>query len=80
MSFEREDKQMQKPTLITGSIVAVAMAMGWYFFRPELIFINETVNETLPGSATSTSRVVVSRVRWAELSGRGAQHGRCLDH
>jgi hypothetical protein len=55
MSFEREDKQMQKPKLIIGSIVVVAMAIGWYFFRPELLFINKTVHETLPGSATSTS-------------------------
>ena len=46
---------MHKPKLIIGSIVVVAMAVGWYFFRPELILINKTVNETLPGSATLTS-------------------------
>jgi hypothetical protein len=46
---------MQKPKLIIGSIVVVAMAIGWSFFRPELIFINKMVNETLPESATSTS-------------------------
>ena len=46
---------MQKPKLIIGSIVAVAVAIAWYLFRPELIFVNRTVHETLPGSATSTS-------------------------
>jgi hypothetical protein len=35
-----------------GSIVVVAVAIAWYLFRPELIFVNKTVNETLPGSAT----------------------------
>ena len=46
---------MQKPKLIIGSIVVVVVAIGWYLFRPELIFINKTVNETLPASATMTS-------------------------
>ena len=46
---------MQKPKLIIGSIVVVAVAIVWYLFRPELIFVNRTVHETLPGSATSTS-------------------------
>jgi Electron transfer DM13 len=46
---------MPKPKLIIGSIVVVAVAIAWYLFRPELIFVDKTVNETLPGSATSTS-------------------------
>jgi hypothetical protein len=46
---------MQQPKLIIGSIVVVVAAIGWYLFRPELIFINKTVNETLPASATMTS-------------------------
>lgn len=48
---------MQKPKLILGSIVVVAVTIVWYLFRPELIFVNRTVNETLPGTATSTSTV-----------------------
>jgi hypothetical protein len=43
---------MQKPKLMIGSIVVVAVAIAWYLFRPELIFVNKTVNEALPGSAT----------------------------
>jgi Electron transfer DM13 len=44
---------MQQPKLIIGSIVVVALAIAWYLFRPELIFVNRTVNETLPVSTSS---------------------------
>jgi hypothetical protein len=43
---------MQKPKLIIGSIVVVVVAIAWYLFRPELIFVNKTVHEALPQSAT----------------------------
>ena len=43
---------MQKPKLIIGSIVVVVVAIAWYLFRPELVFVNKTVNEALPQSAT----------------------------
>jgi Electron transfer DM13 len=46
---------MQKSKLIIGSIVVVVVAVGWYLFRPELVFIDRTVNETLPASATTAS-------------------------
>ena len=46
---------MQKLKLIIGSIVVVVVAIGWYLFRPELIFITTTVNERLPASATLAS-------------------------
>jgi hypothetical protein len=29
-------------------MVVVALAIAWYLFRPELIFVNRTVHETLP--------------------------------
>ena len=45
---------MEKLKLIIGSIVVVAVAIGWYLFRPELIFITTTVNETLPASQHAT--------------------------
>jgi hypothetical protein len=43
---------MPKFKLIFGLIVVVAVAVGWYLFRPELVFVNKTVNEALPGSVT----------------------------
>lgn len=46
---------MQKPKLIVGSVVIVAVAIAWYLFRPELIFVNQTVNEAFPGSGVTAS-------------------------
>jgi hypothetical protein len=37
---------MQKKQIIIG-IAVVALLGGWYAFRPERIFINQTVNESL---------------------------------
>ena len=34
---------------------AVALAIGWYAFRPELLFIDKTVNEEFPGGAAIAS-------------------------
>jgi hypothetical protein len=38
---------MSKRNLFIGIGVTV-LAIGWYAFRPELLFINKTVNEELP--------------------------------
>ena len=38
---------MSKRNLIIG-VASVALAIAWYAFRPELLFINKTVNEELP--------------------------------
>jgi hypothetical protein len=37
---------MNKRNLIIGLVIVLAIA--WYAFRPELLFINKTVNEQLP--------------------------------
>ena len=39
---------MNKRNIIIGAVVVV-LAIGWYAFRPELLFINKTVNEGFPG-------------------------------
>jgi Electron transfer DM13 len=44
---------VDKSKLIIGSIL-VMVAVGWYLFRPELLFVDQTVNEALPTSATAT--------------------------
>jgi len=41
---------MRKRTTILGA-AAVLLAIGWYAFRPELLFINKTINEEFPGGA-----------------------------
>lgn len=38
---------MNKRNLLIG-VGAVALAAGWYAFRPELLFVNKTVHEELP--------------------------------
>jgi hypothetical protein len=38
---------MSKRNLIIG-VGAIALAVAWYAFRPELLFVNKTVNEELP--------------------------------
>lgn len=51
----------KKPLLI---IVAVVLGIiGWYAFRPERLFINETVNESFPaaGQGTSTGSRIIAR-------------------
>ena len=42
--------------LLIGAAALVMGGIGWYAFRPELLFINQTVNETFPGAAVASSR------------------------
>jgi Electron transfer DM13 len=42
-----------KHKLITGIVVLAVLAGGWYLFRPELLFVNQTVNEAPPFDATA---------------------------
>jgi hypothetical protein len=42
---------MQNRKVIIGSIVFVVLVAGWYLFRPELLFIDRTVNEQFPAAA-----------------------------
>ena len=44
---------MSKRNLVIGAGV-IALAIGWYAFRPELLFISKTVNEKLPGAVAMT--------------------------
>ena len=44
---------MNKRNLYIGA-GAIALAIGWYAFRPELLFITRTVNEEFPGGAMAS--------------------------
>jgi len=44
---------MTKRNVIIGTGVIV-LAIAWYAFRPELIFINKTVNEALPTAPSAS--------------------------
>ncbi len=45
---------MTKRNIIIG-VGIVVLAIGWYAFRPELLFVNKTVNEEFPGGAAVAS-------------------------
>jgi len=45
---------MSKRKIIIG-VGVVVLAIGWYTFRPELLFINQTVNEEFPGGSAMAS-------------------------
>jgi len=42
-------------TNIVIAVGVVVLAIGWYAFRPELLFINQTVNEEFPGGMQMAS-------------------------
>jgi hypothetical protein len=45
---------MQNRKLMIGIIALAVVVVGWYLFRPELLFISKTVNEELPTAASTT--------------------------
>ena len=45
---------MSKRNVIIGGAV-VAVIVGWYAFRPELLFINKSVNESMPGAQSAST-------------------------
>jgi len=45
---------MSKRNIIIG-VGVIALAIAWYVFRPELLFINRTVNEEFPGGEAMAS-------------------------
>lgn len=45
---------MTKRNIIIG-VGAVALAIAWYAFRPELLFVDKTVSESFPGGAQMAS-------------------------
>lgn len=54
----------RKPLIAT--LCLALLVLGWLVFRPELLFINATVNETLPaasnapGAAKGTDKIIAT--------------------
>lgn len=48
---------MQNRKWIIGSVIVAALVVGWYLFRPELLFIDKTVSEELPTAAPNAPTV-----------------------
>jgi hypothetical protein len=62
---------MKRGTWVIG--LAVAGGIGWYAFRPELLFVRKTVNESLPvaaAQATTSSSSGAAVATTALVSGR----------
>lgn len=45
---------MQNRKLMIGITALAVVVVGWYLFRPELLFISKTVNEDLPTAQPTT--------------------------
>jgi hypothetical protein len=46
---------MYKRKLILGGVLVAAVAVGWYVFRPELLFVDSKVSEVLPGQGNESA-------------------------
>lgn len=46
---------MSKHRLVIGVLVMGVLVVGWYLFRPELLFVNTTVSEALPDTSVTSS-------------------------
>ena len=66
---------MSKRNLFIG-IAGVALAIAWYAFRPELLFINKTVNEELPVAQAGSVSMAKERETMVLAKGdfRGLAH------
>ncbi len=49
---------MSQRKLVAGLVVLLVAVAGWYAFRPERLFINQTVNEQFPVASANTARPV----------------------
>jgi hypothetical protein len=59
-----------------GLIVLAVLAVGWYAFRPELLFVNKTVSGSFPAStvAANAADSVVSKKQLAAGQFKGYAH------
>jgi hypothetical protein len=44
------------------------LGIGWYLFRPELLFINQSVNESLPTSASNEQKTILKKGTFTSYS------------
>jgi hypothetical protein len=43
----------QQQRILIGAAIIVLVAIAWYLFRPELLFVNKTVNEKFPTTSAA---------------------------
>jgi len=49
-----------KKRVLAAAVAIPLLALGWAAFRPELIFVNKTVNEKLPTTSAGTATILAS--------------------
>lgn len=62
----------KRPIVIT--LAVIGLGIGWYLFRPERLFINQTVNEALPAASGSVSAAPTMPMPLATGSFHGVAH------
>jgi len=62
---------MRKRKLAIASMAVIAGGIGWYLFRPERLFINQTVNEGLAVAATRSALMPVASGRFHGVAHEG---------
>lgn len=55
----------RRPYVIIAGIILIAIL--WWLFRPELLFVKKSVDEPLPGTTSSTA-VRIAPVAWTGIS------------
>jgi hypothetical protein len=63
----------QRRVVISMAVVGI-IAVGWYLFRPELLFVNKTINEALPGAAIVTTAAPTAQMGQARVLSSGRFH------
>ena len=58
---------MNKRQIVIGVGIA-ALAIGWYAFRPELLFVNKQVNEQFPASTSASGPLSLARGNFRSLA------------
>jgi electron transfer DM13 len=61
---------MKRRNVLIG-VGVLAAAVAWYLFRPELLFIDKSVNEKFPSSARGEEPVVAARGEFHEVAHQG---------
>lgn len=56
------------PVVLAAAIIAIA---AWYAFRPERLFINQTVNEQFPTASAATDKLASGQFRSGAHETRG---------
>lgn len=68
----RSPVQRRRTIIATASIAGAAVL--WYLFRPELLFIDKTVNESFPAAMAGVTADDMPQLRLAEGAFRGLAH------